>query len=597
MTALATPRPSWDQTPEPPVRDRRRPGWQVVAAALVVMAAPVAWGLTGRGWGAAAAWFLLGLALGGWVAPRRPVPGFLPGPGPGALPGVLVLTGVSAALVATHHSLVRSFVPYGIALVLPVVTRWGNGAVERWAARFGHAVGHAVSYVLFTLLGLLTVVLPWTAQRLVRTDPLHTTQGWNRRQRRSLQAAQPWAPDAVVRRTSKVRRALTTAVVLAVVAAVVVVTPATRRLVGLDHDETAAAGFETTTNSLGDGEGFKVRDPVPEGVTEFRPDPDGPQAAMQGASWFTGAFPQAQGWALNPRNAWRPVNVHRLRDFSSEYLNISNGERRTWAPPAGAAPRLTVWLFGGSTTYGLDQRDDHTIASELARAAAANGIALDIHNKGQNGHLHWMEAERFAWDLTNEPAPDLVLFYDGVNEIWEAGTLNRLGTGDGKAMHDPTLLDAWDRSPAAQRTAPPAPAGAVRTGWTQGPQLALVDEAKATVDRYDRARSLSRATAAAHGIPVRYFWQPDRYSRPIVMSEPHYSTGQENRSRLAQQVRRAFLPKDVVDLSDSLRGTTEPLFTDDVHHNEEGARLIAAQMFTSIEGDLQRLVAAKKGTP
>ena len=59
-------------------------------------------------------------------------------------------------------------------------------------------------------------------------------------------------------------------------------------------------------------------------------------------------------------------------------------------------------MFGGSTTYGLNQRDGHTIASELARAAAADGIELDVHNKGNNGQLHWMEAERFAWDAVSD---------------------------------------------------------------------------------------------------------------------------------------------------------------------------------------------------
>ena len=66
---------------------------------------------------------------------------------------------------------------------------------------------------------------------------------------------------------------------------------------------------------------------------------------------------------------------------------------------------------------------------------------------------------------------------------------------------------------------------------------------------------------------------------------------------MSEQLKVKYLPKDVIDLSDSLRGTTEPLFTDDVHHNEEGAGLIAAKMFTRIKGDLQELVAAKKGTP
>ena len=78
-------------------------------------------------------------------------------------------------------------------------------------------------------------------------------------------------------------------------------------------------------------------------------------------------------------------------------------------------------MYGGSTTYGLNQRDDHTIASELARVAHEHGVTIDIDNRGALGHLHWMEAERFAWDLTIEAPPDMVIFYDGVNEGWAGG--------------------------------------------------------------------------------------------------------------------------------------------------------------------------------
>jgi lysophospholipase L1-like esterase len=416
-----------------------------------------------------------------------------------------------------------------------------------------------------------------------------------------MQPGQPWAPSPIRTTRTTAERVRNLVLTAAVVVGLLVATPVGRLLVQTVSGRvtSAARPFQLDLAPEDNGENLVPRDAVPEGVTETPHDPDAPQAAMVTSEWLEdGVYQSAQGWALDPRNAWRPVNPHRLQDFTSRDLTIRNGERRTWAPPASGQTRLTVWMFGGSTTYGLNQRDDHTIASELARAAAANGIELDIHNKGNNGQLHWMESERFAWDLTTEPAPDLVLFYDGVNETWEGSTLNRFSTGDVPDMYDPTLLDAWENGREGTSTdAPAAPPGARLVGRPRGPVLGLVGEAKATIDRYDRARALSKSTATAHSLPVRYFWQPSRYSRPLVLSEPHYDTSNENNARVSEQLKVKYLPKDVIDLSDSLRGTTEPLFTDDVHHNEEGAGLIAAKMFTRIKGDLQELVAAKKGTP
>ena len=591
----------WTQVPATIAEQRSGGRWPAAAVTLAVLAAPAAWAWSSGELGLATVWALVGLALAAWVAGPTPWPTFLPAPGPGARLPVAVLALVAAYSAAAGHSLVRALVPYAVALALPLLSRLGGGAVDRAAAWFGRTVGHVVSTVLFTLLGLLTVALPWLVQRTLRIDPLHQTTSWNRRARRAMQPGQPWAPSPTRTARTTAERVRNLGLTAAVVVGLLVATPVGRLLVQTVSGRvtSAARPFQLDLAPEDNGENLVPRDAVPEGVTETPHDPDAPQAAMVTSEWLEdGVYQSAQGWALDPRNAWRPVNPHRLQDFTSRDLTIRNGERRTWAPPASGQTRLTVWMFGGSTTYGLNQRDDHTIASELARAAAANGIELDIHNKGNNGQLHWMESERFAWDLTTEPAPDLVLFYDGVNETWEGSTLNRFSTGDVPDMYDPTLLDAWENGREGTSTdAPAAPPGARLVGRPRGPVLGLVGEAKATIDRYDRARALSKSTATAHSLPVRYFWQPSRYSRPLVLSEPHYDTSNENSARVSEQLKVKYLPKDVIDLSDSLRGTTEPLFTDDVHHNEEGARLIAAKMFTRIKGDLQELVAAKKGTP
>lgn len=114
------------------------------------------------------------------------------------------------------------------------------------------------------------------------------------------------------------------------------------------------------------------------------------------------------------------------------------------------------------------------------------------------------------------------------------------------------------------------------------------------VQRYDRSRQMSRATAEQHGIPIRYIWQPTRVSRPLVDEEPHGDAQGENYLRLAQQLIRFNLPDDVIDVSDALDGTRKPLFSDDVHHNEYGAQLVAKAIYANIESDLQRILKQKE---
>ena len=111
--------------------------------------------------------------------------------------------------------------------------------------------------------------------------------------------------------------------------------------------------------------------------------------------------------------------------------------------------------------------------------------------------------------------------------------------------------------------------------------------------RYERSRRISRATADRHGIAVRYFWQPNRFTRPLVAKEPHRDGASENRGRTDEQMLRNLVPPDVVDLGDVLDDHLEPTYTDDVHHNEAGARIIAAGIYARIEGDLEALVGTR----
>ena len=57
-----------------------------------------------------------------------------------------------------------------------------------------------------------------------------------------------------------------------------------------------------------------------------------------------------------------------LADVASTDTQVSQGIRRTWEPDAPST--LTVWMFGGSTLFGSDRRDEHTIPSEFAKAAS-----------------------------------------------------------------------------------------------------------------------------------------------------------------------------------------------------------------------------------
>lgn len=536
-------------------------------------------------------WLWLALAVAWWVAQDRPpVPG-LPRADAGTRLPASVLAALSAAVLLTGRHPARAVALFAVVTFLPLISRLGGGVVPRLLDRVGTAAGRAVSTVCFGALGIVVVLLPWVVQRLLRLDPLAARPGWARRARRSLQPASPWAadPQLVAPPAGPRIRAGAAAIVATLVVALSV--PASRSAI-IDlatTDHRAPTGFQVQASSE-DTEPTELRDPVPPGVRAAPHKLGEPLAAHAGDPWFTdGSYNTAGGWGFNPKSAWRTIDVHRVRDFRSRWINVIDGHRQSWAPPPCRCRRLRVWMYGGSTTFGLDQRDEHTIASELARVASEHGIILDMSNRGLPGFLQWMEGEHLSWDLSQEAAPDLVIMYDGVNDAWSTNGVNQTG-GDRKAMTDPTSVDLWNSSGRSDPPPPPSPPGAALGHVRSRPSVNGIAYAHLVIDRYQRARQLSQMVAAEHHVPIRYFWQPTRFSRPLVPSEPHYDTDRENGSRLDQQLVADLMPKDIPTMEDTFDGTTEPLFVDDVHHNERGARLVAEKLYALLAPELHRLL-------
>lgn len=289
--------------------------------------------------------------------------------------------------------------------------------------------------------------------------------------------------------------------------------------------------------------------------------------------------------------AFDPLSPRRIRDVGTRHVNVVGGRRVTWSPPScHPCRRLRVWMYGGSTTFGLGQRDEHTIPSELARVAWDGGYALDVDNRGVPGDAHWEEVQRLAWDLANEAPPDLVVFYDGVNEM---RSLEFVTEGPARPVSF-VKENFWTQYLAATgeegtaiaesvvgRRPLGTPPGAHRVPQPGAPELDARGWGDLAAQRYEKSRSTSEALADAYGVPVAYFWQPGLEHRADIPGEPSMSGGgfSAKRSAAASEA----LDPEVVDLSRSFDGIEEPIFYDSNHTNELGARIIAEALFEHLE--------------
>lgn len=481
------------------------------------------------------------------------------------------VVGVLAAVVGWNSN--AGFRPLPLAAaVLGIVVgdRLFPGALRRAERRIGHVVGVGVSAILFALLAVVALLIPWLVSlggRLFRRRP----GNWDAID--DTDTARSWASRGTTRRVWP-----------AVVAAVLLVAGfVVYRRVERSHQATNGGLALTTALNRSNGRGGA-----------WWNEPTAIPASHKDDAWYP-EYRRAIEWVMNQAVAFRPLHQYRVKDVKTAYVNVVGGYRRTWTPPKCACPEVTLWLFGGSTTFGIGQRDEFTIASQLAKEAWQHGVALRVVNKGEPADMHWQESQRLAWDLTREKAPDIVVFYDGVNEIWGTGTRRDSADHDPAQPIEPLVdqffqgvLDVYDSDP------PPTPKGAEVVSPGAAKPSTPEEVGRTSVARYERSRQISADIATARHLPMMWAWQPSRLSRPAVAGEPNDGDGEDDARRITAAA-EADLPAGVVDLSRTFDGVDKPLFSDDVHHNELGAQLMAAALWRELVERYPAVIRADGG--
>lgn len=273
-----------------------------------------------------------------------------------------------------------------------------------------------------------------------------------------------------------------------------------------------------------------------------------------------------------------------LPEHSSKGLNVHDGQRKTWRPPlARCAPRIVLWMFGGSAAFGWDQRDDRTVASALAKLAHDDGIDLEIHNYSVPGDVAFQQHRRLQRELAlAEEPPDLVVSYDGFNDAL-AQSMAPDGTEPSRTEAFRSLLDN-DVLPMVPR---------IRQSedddgrWhfvldervVHKPARGFVDGAKAASFQYRTAIGWTRDLLRREHIPYVDYFQPSQplRARPVE-GEPELSP---DSVRGLRQLRRS-LPRGTVDLSGALDREERPVYVDQVHMDERGAAVVAAAMYRDL---------------
>jgi hypothetical protein len=123
------------------------------------------------------------------------------------------------------------------------------------------------------------------------------------------------------------------------------------------------------------------------------------------------------------RMEFYPDGLYREQAFDGKFVNVAKaGYRvsRNQAPWPPLKSDLTVFVFGGSTTFGYGIADDDTIPSFLTEHLRdiGSGRRIAVYNFGVGASFSTLEKMKYLGMLSKGIVPDMAIFIDGLNDFF-----------------------------------------------------------------------------------------------------------------------------------------------------------------------------------
>lgn len=321
---------------------------------------------------------------------------------------------------------------------------------------------------------------------------------------------------------------------------------------------------------------------------------------------------------------WRPYVYWRTAPHTGKYINIdADGYRFDPAAEVrttGPGPVLRIFMFGGLTLWGMGARDAFTIPALLNRELRRKGVVADVTNFGEFGYVTTQEVITLLLQLRNGNIPDLVIFYDGINDVESAFQQGVAGIPENEAhrveefnlsnpdrtkqlsrlflrtqlqqlanrSHVVAVLRNVARALGISRREVSSDTSAVARGSSSDALLA-----EQVVDRYRGNLELVTVLAAHYGFNCLFYWQPTIYRKTNLtefertLLKVRWVAPLGRFTLTVDSVVRANMPAlrshyQLHDVSDVFLPTTAPIYVNPYHLSESGNGRIAEIMTNDI---------------
>lgn len=334
--------------------------------------------------------------------------------------------------------------------------------------------------------------------------------------------------------------------------------------------------------------------------------------AYTGYSWAREYWKEEKSRWETQHGSYEPFRVWGVAPWHSEYINTDESSAGTWrrtvnvaGSPCEKQKHVEIWMFGGSTLYGTGVPDFATLPSYLSRDLNAAGVGcVTVRNFGAEGYVTNQEVIALMEQLKAGRHPDLVIFYDGVNDAY-AGAVSpgvpgaHMSLGNIRARVEGSLAGRLDflRNSSALQLAMLAVNSVRRVDAFEGRRRETNSKVAATLDNYEANLHLAQTLGEAYGFRVLSFWQPALVygHKPLAPFEMRIA-GNQSLSKpfhilnavYAQAERRAEDRGDFVFLGRIFDSTNDPLYVDKwMHLAPEGNEFVAGAMARYVEDNLR----------
>ncbi len=302
---------------------------------------------------------------------------------------------------------------------------------------------------------------------------------------------------------------------------------------------------------------------------------------------------------------WEPYVYWRRKSYLGEFIQVDDEGRRkttTKSHPLSKRPSgLTIHFYGGSAMWGTGVRDAYTIPSLAGNELIRHGINPTLLNLGESGYVSSQEVTALMLELKKGNVPDVVVFYDGVNDMFSAYQSGRAGIPQNESNRKKEFNALKEKKKSLKVFLNSLKTlsiiqfltrkfGSDGTIIPEGKITDLESLASETAHHYNENIRLVNALAKEYGFYALFYWQPTLFDKPY---RSEYEQAEVDKALLIQPfseaVNNLLFADDLIyenirfyNLSGIFNAERKPLFIDWCHVGENGNLLISERMVRDI---------------